>query len=142
MMYASSLIPGMPLGRVAVGLLLVLGISASLALKAAAPVPEDGKALLVGAESAKVRVLFRTLDDGPVLWTSPTSLGTKLSVAPGPHKVNVMCEFKGNGFTQMVPGNVSIDAAAGHIYDVSGALDAGARACNVKASRLTDARSP
>ena len=116
------------MNRCAVAVSVTLGLSMSLALQAATPVPEEGKALLLGADSSRTRVLFRTLDDGPVLWTSPTSLGTKLSVAPGSHKVNVMCEFKGNGYTQMVPGNVVVEAVAGHVYQISGAWMLAARA--------------
>jgi hypothetical protein len=93
--------------------------------------PQEGKALLIGTDTSKMRVLFRKLDDGAILWTSPTTLGTKLSAEPGHHNLNVMCEFKTPGETQMIAGNVAIDLVTGRVYDVAGALDQRSEKCNV-----------
>src|SRR5215467_10219882 len=90
-------------------LITALAVLASMSSRSAPPAPENGKALLLGTDTAKVRVLFRSLDGGPVLWTTSTSLGTKLSVDPGHHALNVMCEFKSPGMTRMTQGNADID---------------------------------
>jgi hypothetical protein len=103
----------------------------SEAAPAVAATPEAGKALLIGTDTSKVRVLFRKLDDGAILWTSPTTLGGKLSAEPGHHNLNVMCEFKTPGETQIIAGNVAVDLVAGRVYDVAGTLDQGAEKCNV-----------
>ena len=110
-----------------------IAICANLALSATLVAPADGKALLVGTDTSKMRVLFRKLDDGAVLWTSPTSLGTNLTVEPGHHNLNVMCQFKSPGMTQFVPGDVVIDVEVGRTYDVTGRLDSHGK-CNVTVS--------
>jgi hypothetical protein len=120
------------------GVLVLTGafaLVASLPSQGAPPAPEQGKALLLGTDTSKARVLFRKLDDGPILWASPTSLGTKLSADPGHHNINVMCEFKSSGVTRLVPGNVAIDVEAGQVYDVAGVLAADELKCNVTVSK-------
>jgi hypothetical protein len=75
-------------------LVATIAITASFRAGSAPAVPEEGKVLLMGTDTSKMRVLFRKLDDGAVLWTSPTTLGAKLSVEAGHHNLSVMCEFK------------------------------------------------
>ena len=113
--------------------LLAITIGARLAIAATPIAPDAGKALLVGTDTSKMRVLFRKLDDGAILWTSPTSLGTNLTVEPGHHSLNVMCQFKSPGMTQIVPGDVAIDVEVGRTYDVAGSLDSHGK-CNVTVS--------
>src|SRR5450432_3125680 len=120
---------------VAVLLGALIATAAGGAFGAAPAGPEEGKSLLIGSDTAKMRVFFRKLDDGAILWTSPTSLGTHLSAAPGHHKLNVMCEFKSPGVTQMIAGDLAVDLEAGHVYDLTGTLDQGVRKCNVTITR-------
>lgn len=119
-----------------------LTVFANSSLWAAPPAPEQGKALLLGTDTAAARILFRKIDDGPVLWVSPTSLGSKLSVDPGHHNLSVMCEFKSSGMSRLSPGNVSIDVEAGHVYDVVGSLDASGLKCIVTVSSHSVAEQP
>ena len=102
---------------------------------AAPPTPEAGKALLLGAEKSRAHVLFRRLDDAPIIWASPTSVGSKLSVLPGHHELGVMCEFKSSGGKQFIPGNLSIDVEAGHVYEIEGSLEPDGRSCNLTVSK-------
>jgi hypothetical protein len=109
-------------------------LMASHTSMAASPVPEEGKALLLGTDTSKARVLFRKLDDGPLLWTAPMTLGTKLSLDPGHHTLSVMCEFTSRGVNRLVPGTIAIDVEAGHVYDVTGTVASGELKCNVSVS--------
>jgi hypothetical protein len=108
---------------------------ASLPTQGAPPAAEPGKALLLGTDTAKARVLFRKIDDGPVLWHFRHSLGTKLSVDPGHHNLNVLCHFNSPGVILSVVGNVEIDVEAGQIYDVAGDLASDQQNCDVVFSK-------
>jgi hypothetical protein len=112
-----------------------VALMASLTSAAAPPVPENGKALLLGTDTSKTRVLFRKLDDGPLLWIAPMTLGTKLSLDPGHHTVSVMCEFESYGMNRLVPGTIAIDVEAGHVYDVTGKLASDELKCDVAVSK-------
>lgn len=101
----------------------------------APPTPETGRALLLGAETSRAHVLFRRLDDAPIIWASPTSLGSKLSVLPGHHELGVMCEFRSSGAKQSIPGNLPIDVEAGHVYEIAGSLERDGRSCNLTVSK-------
>jgi hypothetical protein len=115
-------------------IVLVVAVVAGAPLRSTPIAAEAGKALLLGTDTSKVRVLFRTVDDGPLLWVAPTKLGTKVSLLPGHHELTVMCEFKSSGMTQLVAGRLSVDVEEGHIYTVAGALDGSARKCDVSIS--------
>jgi hypothetical protein len=112
-----------------------IALIATLTSMAAPPAPEDGKALLLGTDTSKARVLFRKLDDGPLLWIAPMTLGTKLSLDPGHHTLNVMCQFNSYGMSRLVPGTIAIDVEAGHVYDVTGTLASGELKCDVAVSK-------
>jgi len=112
-----------------------LAVAASLPSSPAATVPDDGKALLIGTDTPTPRVLFRTLDDGPMLWASPGTLGSKLSVEPGHHRLHVTCQFTSEGNTLVTAGNVEFDVEVGHVYDVTAILDQSGQKCDVKVTR-------
>ncbi len=109
-----------------------LGAAASLPSGADPAVAEDGKALFVATDTAITRVLFRSLDHhAPILWISPNTLGTKLSVAPGHHHIEVVCEFKSSGRTLITTGNAEVDVEVGHVYDVAALLNPSGQKCDV-----------
>lgn len=116
--------------------------AANSVLCAPPPIPDEGKALLLGTDTAAARILFRKLDDGPILWVTPTSLGTKLSVEPGHHNLSVMCDFTSAGVSRLSPGNVAIDVEAAHVYDVVGSLDQSGLKCVVRVSSRGAANQP
>jgi hypothetical protein len=95
-----------------------------------APVSESQPAMLVGGQSSGTRVLIKSVDDGPTLWTSPGALGTRVTVKPGHHKVAVICEV-GAHFIDAV---VTLEVQPGKTYDLSGSRVEGASGCNVAAS--------
>jgi len=113
----------------------VLAVSANLPSSPAPTVPDDGKALLIGTDTSTMRVLFRTLDHGPVLWASPGILGSKLSVEPGHHRLHVTCQFTSTGNSLVTAGNVEFDVEGGNIYDVTAILDQSGQKCDVKITK-------
>lgn len=115
--------------------LIWAAMASSFPALAAPPTPEAGKALLLGAETSKAHVLFRRLDDSPIIWAAPTSLGSKLSVLPGHHELGVVCEIRSAGVTQSIPGNLSIDVEAGHVYEIGASLERDSRSCNLTVSK-------
>lgn len=50
-----------------------------------------GRSLVRGETTSNSRVLIRSVDDGEVLWMRGHSLGDKVWLEPGHHKVSVMC---------------------------------------------------
>ena len=115
----------------------LLGATMACVLNAhsAPPVPEAGKALIVGAGASRARILFRKLDDAPIIWATPGSADGELTVIPGHHELGVMCEFKSSGKTQWIPGSVPIDVEAGHVYEITGSLERDGRSCNLTVSK-------
>jgi len=89
--------------------------------------------LLAGANTRSLRVLIRTIDDGEILWVGQYQLATNAAIAPGQHKVNVMCEFNYSWGSSMNPGNVVIDVQSGKTYDLTGAPSEGGKDCDVEA---------
>jgi hypothetical protein len=92
--------------------------------------PANG--LLVGADNSSARVLIKSVDNGPTLWASPGALGSKATITPGVHKVEVVCESEGS--LHFVSGDVTIDVQPGHTYDLVGSLAPGANRCEVTAT--------
>jgi hypothetical protein len=88
--------------------------------------------LLIGADNSNARVLIKSVDNGPTLWSAPGALGSKVTITPGVHKVEVVCEASGSG--HFAPGNVTIDVQPGHTYDLAGSVAPGANECNVTAT--------
>lgn len=124
-------------------------LSSTSSEQASRVVPKDGAALLVGADTAKVRVLIRRIDEGPVLWATPSTLGTRASILPGHHHVQVMCDFKNLVATPLVPselsnnevpldvirpGDLTLEASVGHVYDLLGTLSQDGDRCDVSIS--------
>ena len=114
---------------------LVLGAVSSLmacAVQSAPAGQQAQTATLDGSGTSGVRVLIESVDSGPRLYVSRGTLGTKVSIVPGHHTVNVMCEFTGSKFL-LLPGEVIIDVQAGHVYQLVGTLAEHPKRCNVAA---------
>lgn len=88
--------------------------------------------LLIGADTSNARVLIKSVDSGPTLWSAPGMLGSKVTIKPGVHKVEVVCQSEGSG--HFVSGNVTIDVQPGHTYDLVGSIAPGTDVCNVSAT--------
>jgi hypothetical protein len=112
-----------------------VAVAAALTIGGVGPAHADdaGTAQLIGAASAGTRILIRKIDDGPILWDAPGKPATHASVAAGRHSVSVMCQVTKSGASMMVPGQLSLDAEAGRIYDVSGEVIANSLRCDVSA---------
>jgi hypothetical protein len=95
---------------------------------------EPDKAKLRGEDSKSLKVMIRTVDDGEILWAGNYTLGTKAEVAPGLHKINVMCEFRFSWGTKIMPGDIALDFEAGKTYDLVGTASADDKRCEVKAN--------
>ena len=115
-------------------LLTVVALSASItgcAAQATAARPQ-ATGLLIGANNSIARVLIKSVDNGPTLWALPGALGNKVTITPGLHKVEVMCEFQGS--LHFAPGGLTIDVQPGRTYDLVASAAPGADRCNVLAS--------
>lgn len=88
--------------------------------------------MLIGVDNSNARVLIKRVDNGPILWAAPNALGSKVTITPGVHKVEVVCEAGGSG--HIVPGNVTIDVQPGRTYDLAGSVAPGTNECNVTAT--------
>lgn len=123
--------------------------SGPVTAQASPAAPEEGASVLVGADTPEVRVLIWRIDEGPVLLTTPTTLGTRASIRPGDHRVNVVCEFKdlvaappllpsdlSNDvrFGTLVGGDVSVEVGVDKVYDLRGALSKDGESCDVSVS--------
>jgi hypothetical protein len=95
-----------------------------------APVGEGQPAMLIGGNGSDARVLIKSVDDGPTLWSAPGALSTRVTIKPGHHKVTVMCEV-GAHFVDAV---VTLDVQPGKTYDLIGSRVEGSNGCNVSAS--------
>jgi hypothetical protein len=91
---------------------------------------ERRSAMLVGADASGARVLIKSVDGGPTLWAQPGALGTRVTIAPGHHKVAVMCQFGAH----FVDGELTIDVQPGRTYDLTASAPEGNNACNVTAA--------
>ncbi len=112
------------------------GIILALGLGAGAPCAADGGTVrLVGADTANSKLLIRMIDDGDILWVGKYQLGTRASTTPGPHRVNVMCQFIDPLFTEYKPGNVAIDGKDGETIELSGTPSKDGRSCEVTAAK-------
>lgn len=115
---------------------LVIFLSlASLGAAFAGDEPE--KAKLRGADTSSLKVMIRTIDDGEILWAGNYQLGTQAEVAPGQHKINVMCEFRYSWGTKLMPGNVTLDFEPGKTYDLVGAVSSDEKQCEIQADVRT-----
>jgi hypothetical protein len=92
----------------------------------------QANSLLIGAENSAARVLIKSVDNGPTLWAHPGALGSKVTITPGVHKVEVMCESQGS--THFASGVVTIDVQPGQTYELVGSVAPGADQCTVSAS--------
>lgn len=97
--------------------LLLLGACSSLPASIA---KQSGKALVKGVDTAPLKVMIRTVDDGDILWLGNYKLGTEAWVDPGIHKVNVMCEFHHSWGNKLLPGNIEIETKEGVVYELMG----------------------
>ncbi len=108
----------------------VVGASMSGCATQTAPVGEGQPAMLIGGSSSDARVLIKSVDDGPTLWSAPGALSTRVTIKPGHHRVSVMCEL-GAHFVDAV---VTLDVQPGKTYDLTGSRVEGSNGCNVSAS--------
>jgi hypothetical protein len=95
-----------------------------------APVTQSQPGMLIGADTSGVRVLIKSVDGGPTLWTAPGALGSRVSIVPGHHKVTVVCEYGAH----FVAAEVTLDVQAGKTYELTGSPAEGNNGCNVSAS--------
>lgn len=91
---------------------------------------QSTSALLIGTESPAGRVLIKSVDNGPTLWATRGALGSRVTVTPGRHTVEVMCKLEGH----FLPGVVTLDVQPGHVYELSGSRAEGAAKCDVSAT--------
>jgi len=91
--------------------------------------PAQQAALLIGTESPAGRVLIKSVDNGPTLWASRGALGSKVTIRPGRHTIEVMCELEGH----FLSGEVTLDVQPGQVYELSGSQAPGASKCSVSA---------
>ncbi|EIW90569.1 hypothetical protein AGRI_01830 [Alishewanella agri BL06] len=113
---------------------LIISILAAASCASNSVSRKPGDALLIGENSSTLKVMIRTIDDGEILWVGNYTLGTRAVVAPGEHKVNVMCEFKFSWGIKMVPGNIQINAQSSTDYKITGRLSSDEKSCNLSAS--------
>lgn len=115
-------------------ILLVISGCASNPVISRAP----GEALFVGEENPPLKIMIRTIDDGPVLWIGEYKLGTNAFVKPGQHKINVICEIKYSWGAKLIPGNITLDVQPGTDYKISGQLGNDEKKCNLSVSVLNN----
>ena len=115
-------------------LALVGGALAGCASQSTPVAREPATSLLIGSGNSGARVLIRRVDDGPTLWVSEGMLGSKVSIRPGHHKVEVMCQFAEAG-AMFAPGEFVIDVEPGHVYDLVGSLARNPTRCDVAVTR-------
>jgi hypothetical protein len=116
-------------------LLVAIATAASAPASTSAPLPERGKALLFGAytpwttddtgQTTWIRVTFVKLDDV----ASPS--GSKLSIEPGHHVLDVRCDVSSPRPVQVLWGAAVVDVEADLAYDVVGSLNHSDRYCDV-----------
>ncbi len=87
-------------------------------------------AMLVGATAAGTRILIKSVDQGPTLWSETSALGSRVWITPGHHKVHVICEVDGS----MVDKEVTMYVQAGQVYDLVGSPNRGPEKCDVAVS--------
>jgi hypothetical protein len=124
-MCASVLLGGLLKRPVAALLLALITTAVSSPSEALPPLPELGKALLIGADVPWMRVRFVKLDDAP----SPSQ--TMLSIQPGHHTLLVTCELTSGDATQVLWGVAVFDVKEGQTYDVVASTNHSGRYCDV-----------
>jgi len=96
---------------------------------------DSSQVSIVGADTSTMKVLVRKIDEGEILWVGQYKLGTRASTTAGSHKINVMCQFIDPAFTEYWPGNVTIEAQAGEVYNLTGAPSKDGKSCDVQAAK-------
>lgn len=75
-----------------------------------------GRSLVRGETTSGSRVLIRSVDDGEVLWMRGYSLGDRVWLEPGNHKVSVMCVNDTASGSDMGGTEVKINVQSGAEY--------------------------
>ena len=94
-------------------------------------VQPPANSLLIGGDSSSARVLIRSVDNGPTLWSAPGMLTRKAVIKPGVHKT-VVCESEGS--LHFASGELTLEVQPGHTYELHGSVAPGADRCDVSAS--------
>jgi hypothetical protein len=89
--------------------------------------------LLEGERSDSVSVFIISIDDGKVLWVGTNRLGNTAAIAPGRHNVLIACAFTTSSGKLSRGGELPIEVEPGKTYEVSGALSADGKKCDVRA---------
>jgi hypothetical protein len=75
-----------------------------------------GRSLVKGETTPGSRVLIRSVDDGEILWQRGYSLGDRVWLEPGHHKVSVMCVNDRTSGSDMGGTEVKINVQSGAEY--------------------------
>ena len=99
-------------------ILLLLALVAGCRTSAPEQAPPN-KALVRGVATANTRVLIRSVDGSEVLWTGGYQLGDRVLLAPGRHKLAVMCETRDSGRKLVRGVEVELEVERGYTYFLS-----------------------
>ena len=72
--------------------------------------------MIEGQSSRGAEVLIRSVDDGEILFTRGYELGRRVYVAPGSHKLSVMCRKHFDYGSKLVGSVVTVNAVPGNAY--------------------------
>ncbi len=112
----------------------MLALCAAVGAASASNAVDPSQARLQGAETSTLNVQIQKIDDGPILISKRHRLDTKADVAPGLHHVHVLCLFRFSWGIQGLPGEVDLEAVAGHTYYLTGVAMPEGDKCKVDVS--------